>query len=291
MLKIDLQNIQAIGNAEIVIEENTITVFSGDNSNGKSILSKVIEAVTSGNRKSKDIRRSLIKDGTDCGIISFIKDGTQLAYILKEEVSQSFVVYNPDMTDESKRIVRNLNDKTGLESLNKKFGFRTYADGDICLQLSPTFGAIPFVTTSGKVNADIVQDITVDRIAQSFLDSYKTITHPTFAQRIKNLDKEKEHIEQTLEVIESYDWREYERLAGEMQNILDITQMYSYNKLDHVKVPPNVTIYELPNCRLSHIKLPNLIPPFELLNKISGIEEYMKLKEGVCPTCGRPMVE
>ena len=62
MIKIELQNIQAIGSAEINIAENTITVFSGDNSNGKSILSKVIEAVTSGDIKTKDIRHRDIID-------------------------------------------------------------------------------------------------------------------------------------------------------------------------------------------------------------------------------------
>ena len=291
MLKIDLQNIQAIGNAEIIIEENTITVFSGDNSNGKSILSKVIEAITSGDIKNKDVRRSLIKDGTDCGIVSFAKGYTQLAYILKEEVSQSFVVYNEDMRDESKRIVRNLNDKTGLENLNKKFGFRTYADGDICLQLSPTFGAIPFVTTSGKVNADIVQDITVDRIAQNFLDSFKTITYPTFKQRLQNLTKEREFIEQTLEVIESYDWREYQRIASEMQEILQITRMYSYAKLDNLKVPPDITVYDVPRTKLRPIKFTKMKPPFELLNNINGVDELVQLQNGVCPVCGRSMVE
>ena len=81
MIKIDIQNIQAITTAEIIIKENTITVFSGDNSNGKSILSKVIQAVTSGDIKNKDIRRSLIKDGAECGIISFINDMCLLTYV------------------------------------------------------------------------------------------------------------------------------------------------------------------------------------------------------------------
>ena len=291
MIKIDIQNIQAITTAEIIIKENTITVFSGDNSNGKSILSKVIQAVTSGDIKNKDIRRSLIKDGAECGIISFINDITQLAFILKEEVSQSFVVYNEDVRDESKKIIRGLNDKSGMELLCKKFGFRTYADGDICLQLSPTFRAIPFVTTSGKVNADIVQDITVDRIAQNFLDSFKTITYPTFKQSLANMKKEKEHVEKTLEVIEDYNWREYEQIADEMQSIMDIIRSYSFVKLDYLQVPPKVEFYDVIDCSLKRLYLPDMIAPFELLDKLNGVDELVSMRNGICPTCGKYLCE
>lgn len=291
MIKIDLQNIQAITTAEIIIRENTITVFSGDNSNGKSILSKVIQAVTSGDIKNKDIRRSLIKDGAECGIISFIRDNTQLAFILKEEVSQSFVLYNDDVKDESRKIIRGLNDKTGMELLCKKFGFRTYADGDICLQLSPTFGAIPFVTTSGRVNADIVQDITVDRIAQNFLDSFKTITYPTFKQSLANMKREKEHVEKTLEVIEDYNWREYEQIADEMQSIMDVIRSYSFVKLDHLQVPPKVEFYNVIDCNLRKLHIPEMIPPFELLDKVHGVDELVSMRNGVCPTCGKLLCE
>lgn len=291
MIKIDLQNIQAIGTAEVVIEENTITVFSGDNSNGKSILSKVIQSVTSGDIKNKEIRRSLIKDGTDTGIISFTKGKQQLAYILKEEVSQSFVIYSDDVSDEKNRIVRNLNDKTGLEQLNKKFGFRTYADGDICLQLSPTFGAIPFVTTSGKVNADIVQDITVDKIAQSFLDSFKTITFPTFRQRLQNLNKEKEHLEQMLSVIEDYDWREYERIANDMQEVVNVLRNYRFVKVQDIPVPPNVKLYYVEKRNVRDITKSTLYQPIPFVKDIPGLDEITSMRKGVCPTCGRAMVE
>lgn len=291
MIKINLQNIQAITEAEIIIKENTITVFSGDNSNGKSILSKVIQAITSGDIKNKDIRRSLIKDGAECGIISFIRDTMQLAFILKEEVSQSFIVYNDDVRDESKKIIRGLNDKTGMEQLCKKFGFRTYADGDICLQLSPTFGAIPFVTTSGKVNADIVQDITVDRIAQNFLDSFKKITYPTFRQSLDNMKREREHIEKTLEVIEDYNWREYEKLADEMQSIMDVIRSYSFVKLDHLSVPPKVQFYNVDDCKLRNIHVPEVIAPFSLLDKMNGVDELVSMRNGVCPTCGKLLCE
>ena len=62
MFKIDMVNIQAIGEAHIELEENSIVEFVGDNSNGKSILSKVIEYLTKGDLIQKDVRQALIKD-------------------------------------------------------------------------------------------------------------------------------------------------------------------------------------------------------------------------------------
>ena len=291
MIKIELQNIQAIGSAEINIAENTITVFSGDNSNGKSILSKVIEAVTSGDIKTKDIRRALIKDGTDCGVVSFTMGTKQLAYILREEISQSCVMYSDDITKENSHIVRSLNDKTGLEALNKKFGFRSYANGIICLQLSSTFGPIPFVTTSGAVNSDIVTDITVDRIAQNFLDSFKTITYPVFRQRIANLKNEKEHVTQMLDVLESYDWKEYESIANEMQSVYNMIATYTITQIEDIKVPPDIKIYELNPIKIKDIHKPVLYEVYPIINNISGINELVMLRNGICPTCKRPMVE
>lgn len=291
MIKIELQNIQAISAAEINISENTITVFSGDNSNGKSILSKVIEAIVSGDIKNKEIRRAIIKDYTEVGVVSFTDGKKQLAYILREEISQSCVMYSDDITKENSHIVRSLNDKTGLEALNKKFGFRVYANGSICLQLSPTFGPIPFVTTNGAINSEIVQDITVDRIAQNFLDAFKTITYPTFRQRIANLKNEKTHVEQMLSVLEAYDWKRYDELANQMQEIYNAIATYTITKIDDIQVPPDIKIYELNPIKIKDIQKPTLFEPFQSINEISGIGDLTLLREGICPTCRRPMVE
>lgn len=291
MIKIDLQNIQAIGSASIEIADNSITEFSGDNSNGKSILSKVIQALTSGELSHKDVRRTLIKDGTDCGVVSFIKDNQQLGIILKEELSQSLVTYTDDHTDESKLIVRQLGDAGGVSALVRKFGFRTYNNGDICLQLSPTWGAIPFVTTSGAVNNDIVQDITVDKIAQQFLDSFKTITFPTFKQRLKNIKAEQEHVEQVLDAMESYDWKAYEALAQEMREVYNILDSYKFIEIDNIHVPEKLEVYDVYDCKLLDIKHVQLYTPAPYFEGIKALSNLISLKSGVCPTCGRSMAQ
>ena len=45
MFNISLKNIQAIEDASIMLDDHTIVEFTGDNSNGKSVISKVISAM------------------------------------------------------------------------------------------------------------------------------------------------------------------------------------------------------------------------------------------------------
>ena len=181
MFKIDLQNIQAIGNAHIVVENNTIVEFVGDNSNGKSVISKVIENLVSGDIAHEDVRRTLIKDNTEQGVVIFTYNEKQLGLILKPAVKDSLIMYKPNIIDDPENaIFRAINDADGLNAIVREFGFRAYANGDICLQLHPTWGAIPFITTSGATNNSIVEDITRDKIADNFLSSFQTITFPIF---------------------------------------------------------------------------------------------------------------
>lgn len=292
MIKVDIQNIQAVTNAVIEIPENSITEFSGDNSNGKSILTKVIQALTSGDIRHKDVRRALIKDGTTKGIVSIVNDTVQLGIILDEEISSSFVVYDPDITngDKTKIIVRGLGDSGGCEALIKKFGFRVYNSGDICLQLHPTWGPIPFITTSGAVNDQIVQDITVDRVAQNFIESFETITFPTFKNVIRTFNREKETIETIISNMESYDWRRYEDINTRMKEVYDVLFYYVDVDIPTLEIP----LMEIPPLppdipRLSVICIFPEPPDIPLV--LHTFDEYVTVLNGTCPTCGKLFME
>lgn len=292
MIKVGIQNIQAVSDATIEIPENAITEFSGNNSSGKSILSKVISALTSGDIRHKDVRRTLIKDGTMRGIVSIINNNVQLGIILGEEISDSFIVYDPDVTnnDKSKVITRGLGDTGGCEALIKRFGFRTYNSGDICLQLHPTWGPIPFITTSGQVNDQIVQDITVDRIAQNFLDSFKTITFPTFRNAVKVLNREKETIQTIIGNLESYDWRMYEDIYTRMKEVYDVLFYYVDVDIPDLDIP----LMEIPPLppEIPKVAVVCIFPaPPEIPVVFRAFEEYVTILNGTCPTCGKLFIE
>jgi hypothetical protein len=291
MFQIDLQNIQAIGEAHMIIEDNTIVEFIGDNSNGKSVVSKVIKELTSGDISHEDVRRSLIKDGTDQGVVIFTHDKEQLGLILKDKTRDSLLLYYADITAEPKTpIIRALNDTEGCNAIVKQFGFRTYASGDICLQLHPTWGAIPFITTSGAVNDAIVQDITIDKVADNFLKTFQTITFPVFKDKIAKLKAEHDHAKTVLETMEAYDWRAYDSLYERMHEVWMAIKDYEYMELENIPIP-NLAVLPVQHYEISNLPIVSF---YDLCQPIAQINEeltaYVDVMNGVCPTCGKPLI-
>lgn len=289
MYAFDIQNMQAIERAHIEFEDNTIVEFTGDNSNGKSILSKVIQNLTSGDIRHKDVRESLIRDGCPQAACIFTHDKQRLGIVLGRELKDCSVIYQPDGTDQN-TVMRPLSDVEGSDALIRAWGFRTYADGDICLQLSPTWGAIPFITTNGKINNDIVQDITVDKIADEFLGTFKSITHPLFKQKADKLRQDIETYKSLLANLETYDWRAYEKLAEEMRSVyLALQNVQPQDDIPEIAIPP----LDIIPAGEHHINDIPFVEFYDYCPQISSIdselEDYIKISNGICPTCGKPL--
>lgn len=292
MLRIDLINVQAIEEAHIYMEDNTITEFVGNNSNGKSIVAKVIEYITKGDLIHNDVRQALMKDGSEQSVILFTYGNKQLGVVLKPAVKECVMMYIPDMGKEKQPggvIMRSIGDSDGCAHLVKAFGFRTYAKGDICLQLAPTFGAIPFVTTSGAVNNDIVTDITKDKVADEFLRSFETITFPVFKDRLKRLKQEREQLQQVVDNMESYDWHAYDELANEMKDVYLAIGPFVDAEIDHLQIPSlNVAIIH--DVTISKFPVIDFCDyPPELDDVSQELKDYLDVLNGICPTCGKPL--
>lgn len=295
MFKIDLINVQAIGEAHIVMEDNTINVFTGNNSNGKSIVSKVIEYLSKGDLIHKDVREALIKDSAEQAVVLMTLGSRQLGLVLTRELNKSVVMLVPDLARENEqggRIVRPLSDSKGVELMVREFGLRTYNNGEICLQLAPTFGPIPMVTTSGKTNNDMVDDITIDKVADEFLSSFANITFPTFKERKKRLSRDIEKYDMLLKNMEQYDWKKYDEIYNEMDRLYSLMRGWSDLDIENIPLPLEVVV--VPDLEIENIPLP-LPEYFSYAEYIPNIEkeldDLIALEQGVCPTCRRPWFE
>lgn len=291
MFKITLYNVQAIGSAELEFDDNSIVEFTGDNSNGKSVISKVIESLTSGDILTKEDRLDLIKDHTEGASVIFEHNDTQLGVVIKENKNESFVIYIPDKNTKENVITRYFGEG-GIQELVYKFGFRTYAKGSICLQLAPTFGPIPFVTTSGSINDEIVKDITIDKVADDFLNTYKSITHPIFKQTKEQLMLRRGQYEASLQNMQMYDFESYGRIYEQMKEIVFACKDYKYFRFDAIPIPPSIELIQIPHFEFRQIPILEFGPicsPFVQLTR--EIEELDKILNGVCPTCGKLLVE
>ena len=291
MYKFVIQNIQAISRAEITVKDNSITEFVGDNSNGKSILSKIIQYLTSGDIYQKDVRDALIKDDCDSGAFLIEHNNMQLAVALRSPINLCFAVFCPDMSKPKDTIKRYFNEK-GIDEFLYQMGFRTYAKGEICLQLAPTFGAIPFVTTSGQTNNEIVQDITTDRVAEEFLDTYAKITYPVLKNRVATLRGRIEENDRALMAMNKYDWRAYGEIAEKMHNLYEDIKHYQYYVPDFINLLPKVDIVPIKPYEPMFIKIPEFGPIKEPPVDLSAeLDNLLAVLNGVCPTCKRPLIE
>ena len=288
-LSVELENVQAIKHAVIKFGSNGITEFIGDNSNCKSALSRVIEYMTSGDLKDKETRESLINDNENEARILFAKDEEILALVLRRERSDSYVLYNPDARDlkNPNIVVRNIGDP-GHEELISKFGFRAYDKGNICLQVCPTFGAIPFITTKGRTNMEIVNDITSDKVAEEFLDNFEKITNNGFKGRLKTLNQQKASLETLIDTCVIYDYNKYKELSNAMGKVLMAVGQYYPIEFEEIPIPPDVDIIDIPEIKFEPIPIFNVAPIKSLFEDLSKeITELNDALDSRCPTCGR----
>lgn len=291
MFKFDILNTMSIGEAHIVVEEMALTEFVGGNSNGKSILAKFIEALTSGNLRQPETRKTFINDMSDQAVVLITHRSKQLGVLMKEETSASILMYVPNIEDPDKKIIRTFTDGDGYKAILSEFGFSIYAGGDICLQLSPTYGAIPFVSTNGSTNWQIWDDITTDKVAQEFLQTFKSITWPMFKQTLDRKKRELAADKAIIENMESYDWREYERIADQLNDIYNCIKDYKYFRFKKIPIPP-LDVIVLNQFKFSEIPMPKFYDPIPHIEiDVEKLRDYKKICEGICPMCERPFFE
>lgn len=294
MILIGIKNIQAIKEATFNFGDNGVTEFVGDNSNGKSIIAKFIEYLVSGDIADKSVRADLINDEESEGSVLIQWNNKRLYVVLRRERKDCFVSLHRDYTkgDEPGNIIRRgLDDKGYLELLNE-FGFRTYNNGDICLQVAPTYGAIPFVTTKGATNAEIVDAISTDVMAEEFLTAFEGITTPAFKLRLHTLNSQKQQLETLISNCKVGNYERFRQLSVDMGVILQAVKSYKPVTIENLPIPPMVDIIDIPNIVINNLPLFKFGPIKSEVSMLSDeLHDLTEYFNGKCPTCGRLLCE
>lgn len=295
-----LVNIQSIENAEYVFPDTGIVQIKGGNSNGKSILFRAISAVVNLHMLENDSRNALIRDGYQEGSILMEYRSKALYVQLNRDRNKCAVAY---MRQNGDTVTRTFRDG-GIENLLREFGFACYSKNSICLQLYETFGPMPFVNTKLSENNEMVESVTEDVTAKRFLEAFMKHTHPKSVQLVKSYNKEIDRIKQVRGSLVLFDYKAYERHQAEMQSHLDIVRHMRLGKYTVVLPPPETKeivdlsivfnrMHVVPEYRKefdgSILSLLDVQFSFEGLNNL--IKDMCKLREGKCPTCGRPLVD
>lgn len=291
MFHFELTDLQSIQSVVIEFEDSDIVAFVGDNSNGKSILMKALETITSGDILVMEKREALIRDGCEAGSLLIRHNEKQLGVLIKKERKETCFIYMDNYNNRESAIVRFLGED-GYDKLLYDFGFRVYDKGNICLQIYPTYGAIPFVSTSGKSNNEIIADITVDKVADEFIKSFSTITYPTLKTRIKSYKDQISKYEALLGGVKFYDYQAYGSLASRLRKIYNATDKYIFYRVKDLDIIPCTNMPILNDCNVPNPVIIKTGPIKEHVRDLSEyLNSYLKLQNGICPTCGKRIEE
>jgi hypothetical protein len=282
MLKVTLKRVQSIIDAEYELEEEGITQITGANSNGKSILFKALQFTALCQIKDKDQRLPMINDDSkDCDIILERNGYTLWNHAHEDRDYCYYMLKRPDGTS----ITRNIREG-GFEKLVDEFGFAVYGNNSVCLQVSDTFGLIPFVSESYGLNYEIVESIISDPTANAFVELYASRTFPKLKEYIAALKNQLAYNESLLKTITFYDDTKLEYYKREMESLLKNLQCVKPLSVEPIPFIENSSILEM-----IHMSLP-MLPIVEMVEKIEHLESledlivaYSSIKEGICPTC------
>lgn len=306
-MKVKLKNIQSFKTATFDFPETGLVQIAGGNSNGKSILGKVIKAIATLNFIDQAERDSLLRDGEKEGYIILEYKGKVLVIYLHTERNQCFVQLIRSNKEKITRTIR----ESGIAQLIEEFGFRVYGKNSVVLQLHDTFGVIPFVNTSNSLNYEIIDAVTTDTIAQQFIKNFKEITFKEAKLLIDTYNQKIDGITKAISTLALYDHVAYQQLYEEMSDIYKVIKHIQLLNLEKILLPPKVRLIQLPTLRLEKIPLfpkvfiiniPQLklekiffIKVFPILSFIEDLTETIykinRLKYGRCPVCGKLFLE
>jgi len=281
---IRLLNIQSLRDAIYDFPEAGIVQIVGNNSNGKSILEKVLKSVATCGFVNQAERDSLIRDGEAQGMITIIYKGRILSVLLHRDRNSCLVALT---RADGTRVERTIRDG-GLPEIMYEFGFRTYGKRAVTLQLHETFGVVPFVNTSDGLNFEIVDAVTTDTIAQQFLENFREVTHKKSAELVKQYNNKIQNIKLMLQNLVMYDYEEYEAMAEQIEKCYEVIRYLTPIHLEKIIAMPKVVYVDVPEIHLDKIMHITYAPYLEKLEDLAPLLKRMRdFEEGVCPTCGK----
>ena len=285
------RNLQSHEDVLIELPETGVVVFSGDNSNGKSVLTKVISATLDGGIRTSRKRRTLVRraPGVHEGTLAITKyDGSKLLVCINIEAAQTYVEY----TDPSQKVIRRfLSDKTYVD-LVKEFGFHYNEKRDISINIFDSEDSLLFFRTNHVTNGDILETALTDDDARTKYDvlseQYKS------AQQMRRTFEDNIRVAQAAkDAITLYDITEEETRRDALYKCSTILSNFYLPNLKEVPVVPSYVYINLPKVRLHKGEFPAIIPlPSITLRDLGKIcRELDEIEKGVCPTCKRPLAE
>lgn len=278
------RNIQ--NHAEVVIDlpPTGLIVFTGDNSNGKSVIVKAVRALVLNEIKKPRKRASLVNRKASYGEAIFIRtDDVTLTMHVAREAASTWISLEVPGQD---KIVRYLSDKSYTE-LVQTFGLQVAGESGISLNVAEADESLLFYKTPTKTNHEVLQIATVDSRAMTAATNMENTLSETRQFR-DACAAQARTIKPALQELHIGD---VEALTERRNKLFRY-----YSILSHIYIPTLPEIKAVPKVRITNVyipTLPNVKWPkvhnvyLDVPDIIPVASELKSVREGKCPTCGR----
>lgn len=282
--RITTRNIQNHAEVVVDISEHGVIVFTGNNSNGKSVIVKVTKALVTNTIRKPRKRASLInRDKTYGEVIYERSDGAVLTLHLDRAANVTYVKLDKPNADP---IIRYLADKT-YPQLVREFGFHFDESSGISLHFAEADESLLFYKTSSRINSSIVQTATSDSTAETVLENF-TATVKQARQFRDEYNKQIRVFKETVAELKISDEEELLKRKEQLEKLYHILSTIHFPRIPEVKPVPKIYGIDVKYPTLPNIVYPTVINVKCVIPDITNIAAELKaLGDYKCPTCGR----
>ena len=278
------RNIQNHQEVVIDLPPTGLVVFTGQNSNGKSVIVKTLRTILNGDLRKPRKRAALVNKSSMFGEITFLRsDDVCLTVHIAREANMTYVKYQEPNCEP---IVRYLADKSYNE-LVTRYGWHYDPETGISLNIAEEEDALLFYKTSNRINGSVVQtatcDSTANKVAESFEETIKESRsfREQYANQARTLYSALEEL--TIEDSEPLITKK-EKLEYFKRNLSCVY----FPNIPEIKAVPKVHFADIYVPSIPVVKYPRIVSVSCTIPDIIPVAQELKiLREHKCPTCGR----
>lgn len=282
--RIMTKNIQNHREVVIDLPPAGLIVFTGDNSNGKSVIVKVTKALATNTIKKPRKRASLVNRHASFGEVTYTRDDdVQLILHLTREAATTYVSY---IEPGAEPITRYLADKTYTD-LVRRFGWHYSDEAGLTLNIAEQDEALLFYKTSYKTNDEILRTATADTVANKVVENLQNTLKEARTFRDNQVTTVR-GIQVADSELRFYDAPVLEDLKGKLEYYHKILTTVYFPKLPVVEAVPDVRFTDVYIPVLTEIPYPRVVAiSCDIPNLTELAKELETLRNHKCPTCGR----
>lgn len=283
-----MDNIQSHIHTVMEFPETGIVRFMGDNSNGKSVMVKVMQDVVSNNIQRPANRRSIIRRGNSFGeLLLETYDGDMLFVHIALEAAQTYA----ELTRNDQPTVRRYLSDKAIPVLVREFGWHYDDHSGISINIHNDTDGLLFVDTKKAINFELLAGMRSDAFSEAAVAELERLIKET-KQKRDDMKHGYEVAEATFLALQYYDVTEEAAIRDEslyLAELLENLTCPSVPKFDFMRPPVLYpTFLQVPSMEIPKLHVPIPAVP----NTASALlDDISKIVSGVCPTCGRGLYD